>query len=101
MYFTGIIIAVATFLTIGMFHPIVIKVEYYSGTRLWWLFLIIGLASILAALFVANTLLSAIIGVFGASCLWSIGELFQQRRRVQRGWFPKNPKRANEYDNKS
>ena len=101
MYFTGIIIAVATFLTIGMFHPIVIKVEYYSGTRLWWFFLIIGLASIVAALFVANTLLSAIIGVFGASCLWSIGELFQQRRRVQRGWFPKNPKRANEYDNKS
>jgi len=28
-YFTGIIIAVSTFLIIGIFHPIVIKVEYY------------------------------------------------------------------------
>ena len=31
-YFTGIIIAVSTFLIIGIFHPIVIKVEYYWGT---------------------------------------------------------------------
>ena len=43
MYFTGIIIAVCTFLIIGFFHPIVIKAEYYTGTRLWWLFLIVGL----------------------------------------------------------
>ena len=33
MHFTGIIIAVATFLTIGIWHPIVIKTEYYFGTR--------------------------------------------------------------------
>ena len=32
MYFTGIIIAVMTFLTIGIWHPIVIKAEYYWGT---------------------------------------------------------------------
>ena len=29
MYFNGIIIAVLTFLMIGVFHPIVIKCEYY------------------------------------------------------------------------
>ncbi|MBQ9963354.1 MAG: DUF4491 family protein, partial [Alistipes sp.] len=33
MNFTGIIIGVATFLIIGLFHPIVIKAEYYIGTR--------------------------------------------------------------------
>ena len=49
MYFTGIIIAVMTFLTIGIWHPIVIKTEY----------------------------------------LWGIGELFAQRKRVEKGWFPK------------
>ena len=48
-------------------------------------------------LFVANVMLSSILGVFGASSLWAIGELFEQRRRVLRGWFPKNPKRQNEY----
>ena len=38
-----------TFLTIGIWHPIVIKTEY----------------------------------------LWGIGELFAQRKRVEKGWFPK------------
>lgn len=39
MYFTGLAIAVCTFLIIGLFHPFVIKFEYYFGTRQWWLFL--------------------------------------------------------------
>jgi len=97
MYFTGIIIAVSTFLIIGMFHPIVIKAEYYSGTKLWWLFLLVGLASVIGALFIANEILSAVVGVFGASALWGIGELFAQKRRVEKGWFPMNPKRKDEY----
>lgn len=97
MHFTGIIIAISTFLIIGLFHPIVIKAEYYTGTRLWWLFLIVGLASVCIALFIENAIVSAIIGVFGASALWGIGELFSQRKRVMRGWFPKNPKRLHDY----
>ena len=90
MYFTGIIIAVSTFLIIGIFHPIVIKTEYHTGTRFWWLFLIAGL-------FVENVIVSSILGVLGASCLWSIGELFEQKERVKKGWFPMNPKRKHEY----
>ena len=97
MYFTGIIIAVCTFLTIGIWHPIVIKTEYHWGTRPWVVYLIIGLACTLGALFVENTILSAVIGVFGASALWGIGELFSQKKRVQKGWFPMNPKRRHEY----
>ena len=80
LYYTGVIIAVSTFLIIGLFHPIVIKVEYHTGTRYWWVFL------------VANVLYSALLGVLGASCLWSIGELFEQKERCEKGWFPKNPK---------
>ena len=37
-----------------------------------------------------------IIGAFhplGVACIWSIRELKEQARRVERGWFPKNPKR--------
>lgn len=96
-YFTGIIIAVSTFLIIGIFHPIVIKVEYYWGTRLWWIFLVLGIITILVALLIANVIVSSILGVIGASLLWSIGELFEQKKRVERGWFPMNPKRKHAY----
>ena len=97
MYFTGIIIAICTFLTIGIWHPIVIKTEYRWGTRPWTVYLTIGLACIIGALFIENTILSAIVGVFGASALWGIGELFSQKKRVEKGWFPMNPRRRHEY----
>ena len=78
-YFTGIIIAVSTFLIIGIFHPIVIKVEYYWGTRLWWIFLVLGIITIMVALLIANVIVSSILGVIGASLLWSIGECSNRR----------------------
>jgi len=97
MYFTGITIAVMTFLTIGIWHPIVIKTEYRWGTRPWVVYLLVGIGCIIAALFVANVYLSSFLGVFGASALWGIGELFAQRKRVLKGWFPMNPKRRADY----
>ena len=97
LYFTGIGIAICTFLTIGLFHPLVIKVEYESGTRYWWVFLVLGILSICSALFIANVFFSSLVGVIGASLLWSIGELFSQKKRVEKGWFPMNPKRKDEY----
>ena len=87
LYFTGIVIAISCFLIIGLFHPIVIKTEYYTGTKYWWMFLVAGLACIAAALFIANPIVSA----------WSIKELFEQRDRVIKGWFPMNPRRKGEY----
>lgn len=93
MNFTGIIIGVATFLIIGLFHPIVIKAEYYIGTRCWWAFALMGAVTVVAALFVENVLISTLLAVWGASSFWSIGELFEQRKRVERGWFPKREKR--------
>ena len=89
IYYTGVIIAVSTFLIIGLFHPIVIKVEYHTGTRYWWVFLVAGIISVGAAFLVANVLYSALLGVLGASSLWSIGELFEQKERCEKGWFPK------------
>lgn len=97
MHFTGLLLAISTFIIIGVFHPVVIKTEYYFGTRPWWLFLIAGLACIGASLCIADTILSAIVGVTGASLLWSIGELFEQKKRVEKGWFPMNPKRKAQY----
>lgn len=93
LHFAGIIIAVCTFIIIGVFHPIVIKTEYYTGTKFWWIFLVVGIISVCAAFLIADIMVSALLGVFGASSLWSIGELFEQRERCAKGWFPKNPKR--------
>jgi len=45
---TGLVIGVATFLIIGLFHPFVIKGEYYFGVRCWWFFLLMGVAAIAA-----------------------------------------------------
>lgn len=93
MNFSGIIIAVITFVIIGLFHPIVIKAEYYWGVKCWPLFAIIGIVLLGISLFVSNILIASAIGVTGCSSLWSILEIFEQRERVRKGWFPKNPKR--------
>ena len=52
--FSGIIIGVATFLVIGLFHPLVIKAEYYIGVRSWWLFLLLGIFAGIASLLVVD-----------------------------------------------
>ena len=93
MNFTGLIIGIATFLCIGLFHPLVIKAEYHLGVGCWWVFLVLGLVCIAGSLLVASTILSTLLGVTAFSSLWSIIELFKQRKRVEKGWFPKNPKR--------
>lgn len=93
MNFEGIILGLAAFVCIGMFHPIVIKAEYYIGTRCWWGFALVGIAAAVGSLFVEATYLSAMLGVFAFSCFWSILELFEQEKRVEKGWFPRNPKR--------
>ena len=89
---TGIIIGLVTFLIIGLFHPLVIKGEYYFGVKCWWVFLLLGIGGIVAALLFHNVILSTICGVFAFSSFWSIGELFQQKKRVEKGWFPKRKK---------
>lgn len=91
MNFTGIIIGAATFFCIGIFHPIVIKSEYYFGAQCWWAFLLAGLCFVAGSLFVSNLILSTTLGVIAFSSFWSILELFQQRKRVNRGWFPEGP----------
>lgn len=93
MNFTGIIIGIATFLIIGIFHPLVIKGEYYFGVKCWWAFFVAGVAALSASLFIGNVIWSTLLAIVSASSFWSIRELFQQRERVRKGWFPKRNKR--------
>lgn len=93
MNFAGIILGASAFIIIGLFHPIVIKAEYHLGKRCWWMFALVGLGFCVAALLAENTVVSSVLGVTGFSCFWSILELFQQEKRVKKGWFPSNPKK--------
>ena len=93
MNFSGIIIGLCTFLIIGVCHPLVIKAEYHLGTGCWWLFLLAGIGFAALSLFVESMVWSTIAGVAAFSSFWSILELFEQEKRVKRGWFPANPRK--------
>jgi hypothetical protein len=93
MNYQGLVIGVTAFLIIGIFHPIVVKAEYYIGLKIWPIFLLVGMGCIAGSIFVNQVLLSAFLGIFGFACLWSIRELHEQVERVQKGWFPRNPNR--------
>ncbi len=98
MNFTGILFGAAVFLCIGMFHPLVIKVEYIWGKKSWWCFLVLGLAFAAISLFVESTIVSSLLGAVAFSCFWSINEVIKQEQRVLRGWFPENPARHEYYE---
>ena len=97
MNIEGLAIGLCTFLIIGLFHPLVIKGEYYFGTRINWVFLTAGLLALGGTLMVGNLLWSALLSIVAFSCFWSILEVKHQKRRVEKGWFPMNPRRASEY----
>ena len=78
--FDGLLIGIVTFLIIGLFHPVVVKAEYYWGTKCWWIFLVLGILGVIASLFIDSVFVS------------------EQEERVQKGWFPRNPKRKYPWD---
>lgn len=93
-HLTGLAIGLATFLVIGLVHPVVIKCHYYFGTRCWWWFLLLGLVACGASIVISSTFWSAVVAVVAFSSFWTIKEIFEQEERVARGWFPANPRRA-------
>lgn len=94
MNWSGLLLGVASFVLIGVFHPIVIKAEYHIGKKIWWLFAVIGVICASVSVFIENLVLSSIVGVLAFCCFWSILELFEQEKRVKKGWFPENPKKS-------
>ena len=93
MHLSGILIGLISFLSIGVFHPIVIKAEYHFSKSCWPFFLAAGIVLMLISAMVANVIVSSALAVIGMSSWWSILELFEQEKRVQKGWFPANPNR--------
>ena len=89
----GLTVGIFTFIIIGLFHPLVIKAEFYMGVRSWGLFLLLGIIMVFLSIWTDNLVLSILCGVCAFSSFWSILEIFQQRERVRKGWFPANPAR--------
>ncbi len=95
MNYIGLIIGAGAFFCIGLFHPLVIKSHYLWGVKSAWIFAAAGIFAAVASLLTAHYVVSTLLGVLAFSCFWSIFEVFEQRKRVEKGWFPKNPKREN------
>ncbi len=93
MYWHGILIGLLSFVIIGIFHPLVIKTEYYLGRKSWWIYLVAGIIFIIISLHLENILIQSVAALTGFACFWTIIETFDQEKRVQKGWFPANPKR--------
>ena len=91
MSIIGIMIGLFSFAVIGVFHPIVIKCEYYFSDKIWPLFLIAGLIFLCLSVMIKGVIFSSFFAILGFTCVWSIGELKEQRKRVEKGWFPKSP----------
>jgi hypothetical protein len=98
MNFSGLLLGVIVAIIIGAGHYIIIKGEYHFGTSWWPLLLVSGLLLILASLLVESTFWSGVLGISAFIVLYSIHELFQQKQRVAKGWFPENPKRKSQTD---
>nr|WP_072537216.1 DUF4491 family protein [Anaerococcus mediterraneensis] len=94
----GIIIGVVTFFLIGIFHPLVIKGEYYFGRKINKFFILAGIIFVALSIYIKSLILSIFAGVIACCCFWSVGEVIEQEKRVLKGWFKENPKRKTYYD---
>ena len=96
MHSQGILAGLFVFILIGALHIVVIKVEYYLGAHLWPLFLLLGLVGVGGSLFVEDTFSCTLLGIGGFLVMYTAWELVKQKERVEREWFPKNPKKRRE-----
>lgn len=90
---TGIIVGLASFLIIIIARYSCIAGEYYFTKKLWIAFLVVGLLAICISFLLTNIITSAVVSIIGFNYLWGINEIIEQENRVNKGWFPKNPKR--------
>ena len=91
MNYSGFVIGAGAFVIIGILHPVVIETEYHFGAKAWPMFLLLGILCVCCGFLCDHAIPGALLSVLGFSLLWSIRELFEQEKRVAKGWFPRNP----------
>ena len=75
MNWGGILLGAASFVIIGVFHPIVIRAEYRFGKGCWPVFLIAGLALAAGSLLAKDVYTGALLDILACACFLSILEL--------------------------
>ena len=95
----GAAVAFASLAIIAAYHPLVIKVEYYFSKKIWPLFAVSGLAGLAGSLFLKGAA-APVAAFWGATNLWCVFEVHAQAKRVEKGWFPKNPRRESKANSK-
>ena len=93
MNFWGLLVGLVSFLCIGVFHPIVVWVEYNYGRGVWKYFFVAGLLVAILSLFFSSTVVSMLVGTIGFSLLWTSHEVIAQHERVLKGQARRNPNR--------
>ena len=85
LQWSGIVLAITTFVTIGAGHVLVRRLHPKFGTRLGIPFMLAGGVLMFASLFLADNLVSGFLGIFAITTFWDGIEFFRQEKRVQRG----------------
>ncbi len=98
IYIQGPLLGLFAFFAIGIFHPIVVKAEYYFSKKIGWIFLLFGVILSSFSLFVEG-FWSYVLGVFGFALFWSVLEIIEQHKRVLKGRAKRNPNRVYEQKN--
>lgn len=92
MNWLGFLVGLAAFFMIGLFHPVVVKIEYYLGRRSWWIMFFPGVICLVLSGFFSS-IISILLGCLAFAFFWSTLEIFYQHQRVLKGRAKKNPKR--------
>ncbi len=83
----GLIVGILTLIIIGLGFVWVIYGERYFSYQ-WWPYVVgLGVLTIGISMLIEQDLLSAIVGVLGASFVWGATELKAQAIRSELGWF--------------
>ena len=95
MNYSGFLFGAIAFLTIGLCHPLVSKLEYYKGKKSWGLLFSLGLIFLIIS-FLTSDIMSIISGIIAFALFWSTIEMFMQHKRVLKGQAKRNPNRTYE-----
>ncbi len=93
MNWEGLFLGFAAFLIIGLCHPLVAKLEYHFGKKVWPVLFIPGIIFLIFSFFLDETY-SVLFGIFAFAMFWSSIEMFKQHERALKGQVKKNPNRT-------
>ena len=84
LHFAGPLLALTTFLTIGVGHVLVRRLYPVFGIGAGPAFWALGLMTYVGSLQAENRLLSSVLGLVAITFIWDGIEFFRQKKRVER-----------------